>query len=99
MAKGDESEWATVPSRKSRKREHSDDDGSAGDEVVYVGTISPSSRPNKISHSFKPFVLVLVGIPGSGKVRIVDSCGMVWNGCIAGRVWVVFHMICDCYIR
>lgn len=47
--------------RTSRKRGHSsDDDG--GDAVVYS---SPSRQIP--SRDFRPFVLILVGIPGSGK--------------------------------
>ncbi|KAL9188481.1 hypothetical protein ACHAXT_006859 [Thalassiosira profunda] len=60
--------WVDVPAhgRKSKKRQHSDDcdnGDEAGDSVVYQ---SPR-RGGEDATAFRPFVLLLVGIPGSGK--------------------------------
>ena len=57
-------DWVEVPARtrgdrKKRERDGDDNDNDdGGDEVVYH---PPSPQP------FQPFVLILVGIPGSGK--------------------------------
>ena len=56
MAKTDD-DWETVPVRRGKKR------ASTSDEVIDL-----VSSPEKSSGvSCQPFVLILVGLPGSGK--------------------------------
>ena len=62
MSAGDSDGWVDVPVRGRRSNEkeyavHDDDD--AGDDVVYT---SPSRQ--KQLQSFRPYVLLLVGLPG-----------------------------------
>ncbi|KAL3787877.1 hypothetical protein HJC23_000419 [Cyclotella cryptica] len=64
-------EWHVVPQNSRPRRHTRDPDDDGGDVVIY----SPSNRSaNQISHPPRrgiapvtPFVLILVGIPGSGK--------------------------------
>mmetsp|Transcript_84 Transcript_84/g.182 ORF Transcript_84/g.182 Transcript_84/m.182 type:complete len:216 (-) Transcript_84:165-812(-) len=56
--------WVEVPTRLGRQTRKRDDDSDAGDVVVYS---SPQRSPGRGGRAFQPFVLVLVGIPGSGK--------------------------------
>eukprot|EP00585_Thalassiosira_rotula_P007483 CAMPEP_0196143058 /NCGR_PEP_ID=MMETSP0910-20130528/12594_1 /TAXON_ID=49265 /ORGANISM="Thalassiosira rotula, Strain GSO102" /LENGTH=213 /DNA_ID=CAMNT_0041404451 /DNA_START=160 /DNA_END=801 /DNA_ORIENTATION=- len=53
-------DWVDVPTRHGRKTKKRYDDDDGGDTVVY-------SPPRGDPDAFKPFVLILVGIPGSGK--------------------------------
>eukprot|EP00571_Detonula_confervacea_P008530 CAMPEP_0172315962 /NCGR_PEP_ID=MMETSP1058-20130122/26807_1 /TAXON_ID=83371 /ORGANISM="Detonula confervacea, Strain CCMP 353" /LENGTH=220 /DNA_ID=CAMNT_0013030171 /DNA_START=43 /DNA_END=705 /DNA_ORIENTATION=+ len=68
MTKANDSEWSTVAAsgRRSMKRNHPDNDNDGGDAVVY-SPLSRQSPQQGGERAFRPFVLVLVGIPGSGK--------------------------------
>eukprot|EP00584_Thalassiosira_punctigera_P010877 CAMPEP_0172547296 /NCGR_PEP_ID=MMETSP1067-20121228/16867_1 /TAXON_ID=265564 ORGANISM="Thalassiosira punctigera, Strain Tpunct2005C2" /NCGR_SAMPLE_ID=MMETSP1067 /ASSEMBLY_ACC=CAM_ASM_000444 /LENGTH=200 /DNA_ID=CAMNT_0013334367 /DNA_START=115 /DNA_END=713 /DNA_ORIENTATION=+ len=57
-------DWVEIPTQRGRKtNERDDDDG--GDVVVYT---SPRRSPRDGEPvAIRPFVLILVGIPGSGK--------------------------------
>ncbi|KAL7542577.1 hypothetical protein ACHAWF_007204, partial [Thalassiosira exigua] len=60
--------WVDVPARgrESRKRDHPSRDGDdeGGDEVVYS---PPQPSPRSDDETPRPFVLILCGIPGTGK--------------------------------
>ena len=57
MSAGDSDGWVDVPVRGRRSNEKDDDD--AGDDVVYT-----SQSKQKQLQSFRPYVLLLVGLPG-----------------------------------
>ena len=73
MSRNDDDEWVEVVARarggqtKRGKGRECDDDG--GDEVVFV----PAPPRQRASSARDPFVLILVGIPGSGKSHFAEG--------------------------
>ena len=77
MAKTDD-DWETVPVRRGKKR------ASTSDEVIDL-----VSSPEKSISSRQPFVLILVGLPGSGKSHFasrLESADSRFGKCISDEL-------------